>query len=427
MRIALYYPWIYLTSGAERTILELSGRSRHTWTLFTSHFAPEQTFPGFADRNVVDLGGMSVERKMGSVSAAGLRALTLDLPLRDYDALVVVCEGIGDLILFRNSSVPAFCICLTPLRLAFDNAYRDHAVVPQPWLKRTIIRAGAAAFRILDRQAWKRYRKIFFISEEARRRAVAGRLPQAESAEVLHVGLGFEPPAPSDRFDRYFLIPGRIMWTKNIELGIAAFRLFRESNPEFADFRLVIAGIVDRKSESYFKVLKQKADGDANIEFINFPSDEELAQLYRNAYTILFTPFNEDWGIVPLEAMAFGKPVVAVNRGGPQESIQHGIQGFLEEPAPSAFSARMAQLASDPALVRRMGRSGHQHSRLFSWERFTQRIDDEIEALTKTEGASQRQQPPPRETLLGNDITKKTFCQNGDVNAHIGFHGRPSL
>ena len=47
MRVALYYPWIYLTSGAERIILELSGRSRHSWTLFTSHFAPEQTFQVF--------------------------------------------------------------------------------------------------------------------------------------------------------------------------------------------------------------------------------------------------------------------------------------------------------------------------------------------------------------------------------------------
>src|SRR5207302_9764635 len=67
MRVGLYYPWIYLTSGAERVILELSGRSRHQWTLLTSHFAPEQTFPGFADRKVVELDRVPVDRSIGAV------------------------------------------------------------------------------------------------------------------------------------------------------------------------------------------------------------------------------------------------------------------------------------------------------------------------------------------------------------------------
>jgi hypothetical protein len=43
MKVALYYPWVYLTSGAERTILELTGRSRHEWTIFTNRFEPENT------------------------------------------------------------------------------------------------------------------------------------------------------------------------------------------------------------------------------------------------------------------------------------------------------------------------------------------------------------------------------------------------
>jgi glycosyltransferase involved in cell wall biosynthesis len=90
---------------------------------------------------------------------------------------------------------------------------------------------------------------------------------------------------------------------------------------------------------------------------------------------------NEDLGIVPLEAMAFGKPVIAVNRGGPTETIQHEVQGFLEEPTPEAFADRMAELYFDSSRAVAMGRLGFQHARLFSWDHFVGRIDDLLEEI----------------------------------------------
>ncbi len=379
MRVALYYPWIYLTSGAERVILELSGRSRHEWTLFTSHFAPKQTFPGFSNRRVVEVGRVPVDRSIGAVARAAGRLLRLRLPVEDYDALVVVCEGLGDLVVFRNHAKPALCVCLTPLRLVFDPEYRMRAFHGKGLAARLAIRLGSKFFQALDRRAWRRYRRVFCISGEALRRAAAGGLAAEQDLEVLHVGLGVDSPAPSSRFDRFFLIPGRIMWTKNIELGIEAFRKFRETSADARDFRLVIAGIVDKKSEPYLEGLRRAA-ADLPVEFRIFPSDEELAELYRSCYGVLFTAFNEDWGIVPLEAMAFGKPVIAVNAGGPRETVVPGV-GFLEEPDPHAFASRMAELAKDPEAALRMGRRGHEHSRRYSWETFTARIDAALDEL----------------------------------------------
>lgn len=381
MRVALYYPWIYLTSGAERVILELSGRSRHQWTLFTSHYNPGTTFPAFVGRDVVQVGNVSVDRSIGAVAKAGVDMLRLRLPLKNFDALVVICEGLGDLILFRNSELPAICVCLTPLRLVFDAEYRTRALNGRSWISRMVIAAGAAVFRRLDRVAWKSYRKVFCISEEAKRRALAGKLAAQSKPEILYVGLGLEPQAPSEDFDRFFLLPGRIMWTKNIELGIEAFRRFRSSRPEFSDFRLVIAGIVDQKSKPYLEKLKQLSVDDGNVEFRIFPSDDELAALYRRCYGVLFTSFNEDWGIVPLEAMAFGKPVIAVDQGGPRETVLHEINGFLEKPEPDAFAGRMGQLAADPSLAMGMGQQGRTHSKRFSWGTFTDRIDQTIDDL----------------------------------------------
>lgn len=171
------------------------------------------------------------------------------------------------------------------------------------------------------------------------------------------------------------------MWTKNLELAIAAFRKFKDANPEFHDFRLIIAGIVDKKSEPYYASLCELAKADPAIQFRVLPSDAEMAELYRNCYGVLFTPFNEDWGLVPLEAMSFGKPVISVNRGGPRETIEPGVQGFLEEPTPDAFARRMAQLATDPGLARRLGLAGIEKSKQYSWDAFTARIDDEVDRL----------------------------------------------
>ena len=77
----------------------------------------------------------------------------------------------------------------------------------------------------------------------------------------------------------------------------------RRENPDLADFRLVVAGIVDHKSAEYAARLRALAGDDPAIVFHVRPSDAELRQLYGTCRAVLFTAFNEDWGIVPIEAM----------------------------------------------------------------------------------------------------------------------------
>src|SRR4051812_44773415 len=97
MRVALYYPWIYLTSGAERTIIQLVRGSRHQWTLFTNHYAPAQTFPEFAGLDVRELNRIPVERTVKATALNALKITFQKLPLDGFDALLVVGEGLGDL------------------------------------------------------------------------------------------------------------------------------------------------------------------------------------------------------------------------------------------------------------------------------------------------------------------------------------------
>ena len=381
MRVALYYPWIYLTSGGERIIAELTRRSRHEWLLFTSHYDPESTFPELRSRGVVELNRVSVQRDMLSVARSAGSILRQKLPPRDYDAIFVLGEGLGDLILFRNHSRPVLGYCLTPLRAAFDPVYQAQAYAKRGLPGKLALSGGLALFRAIDRLAWKHYSRLLFVSQEAVRRARAGGLLGRHVPEVLYTGVGLSADRPSDTFDPFFLIPGRIMWTKNVQLGIRAFQEFQSAHPEYRNFRLWIAGVVDQKSRPYLEELRELTAGDPRIQFQLAPTDQELRRLYETCYAVLFPPLNEYLGIVPIESMAFGKPVIAVNQGGPRETIEHGAHGFLASPAPREFAGLMAALAANPGIARAMGRAGFRHARDFSWDHFVGRIDDLLEEM----------------------------------------------
>lgn len=379
-RIAVYYPWVYLTSGAERTLLELARRSRHEITIFTSRYEPDATFPGLRDVDIRVLDDVPVKRTPLVVARAALRIVSRKLDLRGFDALLVVCEGLGDLVVLRDPGVPAFNLCLTPLRIVFDPHYRATYLAKRGALERAVIRAGSVVFRWIDRLAWRRYRLVFPISKEVERRIVAGGLAPASRQRVLHPGVDMDAYVPSAEQDRTFFVPGRIMWTKNLELAIDAFRLFRERAPDGASWRLRIAGIVDRKSEPYLERLRERAAGDPAIEFRVRPTDEEMRSFYRTCFGTLFTAFNEDWGLVVIEAMATGKPCVATARGGPLEIVRPEVDGLLAEPTAEAFAAAMLRLATEPGLRDRIvAEAPGAARRRFGWEGFISALDDALE------------------------------------------------
>jgi glycosyltransferase involved in cell wall biosynthesis len=196
---------------------------------------------------------------------------------------------------------------------------------------------------------------------------------------VIHPGVDLDQHVPSDENDYTFFVPGRIMWTKNLELAIDAFQSFRAQAPEPGRWKLRIAGIVDRKSEPYLAALRARAGGDPAIEFRIRPSDDEMRDFYRTCFATLFTAFNEDWGLVVIEAMATGKACVAVDSGGPREIVRHGVDGMLAAPTREAFSRAMLDLASKPALRERIASQAPNSAARFGWQPFIEAIDREID------------------------------------------------
>lgn len=382
MKIAIYYPWVYLRSGVERMMMELAKRSRHDWTIFTSHYSPEQTFPEFRQLNIVELSNVSVNRGYSAVSRAALTIITQKIDLDGYDALVVSSEGLGDFITFRNHDIPVICYCHTPLKIIHDSFVNRKYISKNPRMKLPF-HIFSEVFKYFDRVAWKRYQYVFCNSEEVRKRILKARLAPAEKVEVLSPGLDVKTIRPTWEYQRYFVVVGRIKWWKNIELAIDSFREFKQRYPEHADFRLVISGQVEASSEEYLEFLTHIAGDSGDVIFDRDPSEEDLLETYRASYCLLFPSLNEDWGMTALEAMGFGKPVIAVNQGGPRESVVDGITGYLVDPDPGAFAEAMARLADDPVLTKRLGQAGVEHVQIYDWSLFVERFDTFLEAVSE--------------------------------------------
>ena len=389
MKPALYYPWVYLKGGAERVILELMTRSRHDWTLYTNHFAPSSTFPELADVNVVQLREISVRRTIQHVAHAGLTILTQRVDLARHDSLFVISEGLGNLMAAR-SPVPTSCICLTPLKVVYDHHTRSRFFDGR---RRPHYKTAFRLYESADRRLWRNYVRVFTNSGEVRRRVLDARLVDESRVEVLHHGVDADRWRPDGRREPFFLVAGRIMWQKNIEIAVDAWKLFK---PHARDnqMRLVIAGTVDAKSRPYFEMLKVRAGHRSDIEFVLDPTDAGMLDLYQRARAVIFTPASEDWGLVPLEAMACGKPVIAVDRGGPRETVVDGMTGYLRPDEPAAFARSIHELAlmADEDLDAMAARA-RARALDFPWSGFVERIDEHTDELAALRGLPWRRLP----------------------------------
>jgi glycosyltransferase involved in cell wall biosynthesis len=130
----------------------------------------------------------------------------------------------------------------------------------------------------------------------------------------------------------YYLSVGRLSWAKRVDLIINACNQLKLS--------LVVAGT--GKEEKELKQIAARpplagAGGAAGwsptVEFLGSVSDEELTLLYTNAKALIFSALDEDFGMVPVEAMAAGTPVIALAQGGVKETVIDGKTGVLvDEP-----------------------------------------------------------------------------------------------
>jgi glycosyltransferase involved in cell wall biosynthesis len=249
--------------------------------------------------------------------------------------------------------------CHTPMRYVWDR-YDDYfgpgRVSP---LARLAIRPLAARLRAWDVRTASRVHH--FAANSA---YVAGRIRRYYGRDSVVI----PPPVDTDFFTpgadapgRYDLVVSALAPYKRIELALEAYR--------GTGRRLRIVGTGPEAARLH-------AQAPPEAELLGHVPDAELRELYRGCRAVLM-PGVEDAGIVPLEALACGRPAVVFAEGGAAESVEHGRTGLVfHEPTPEALRATVATLetARFDRLALRARAEAHRTGR------FEERIREFVEA-----------------------------------------------
>ncbi|MBD5641925.1 MAG: glycosyltransferase family 4 protein [Desulfovibrio sp.] len=157
------------------------------------------------------------------------------------------------------------------------------------------------------------------------------------------------PPSDLGGFDcapgKYFFTASRMSPEKRIYLLVEAMAHFP------LDIPLKIAG-----TGSELERLRKLAEADSRIHFLGHVADAELSALYASAIAVPFVPYEEDYGLITIEAMKSGKPVITTrDSGGVCEFVEHEKTGLITDPAPQAIARAMLRLAENPDTAETMG------------------------------------------------------------------------
>ncbi|MGE5358991.1 MAG: glycosyltransferase [Bacteroidales bacterium] len=260
----------------------------------------------------------------------------------------------------KRPSARHICYCHTPMRYAWDqfDAYFGPARVGA--VKSALLRPVMRGLARWDRATARRVDEYMTNS-----RHVASRIRRYYNREAAvvypPVNTTFYHPDATQPGD-YVLVVSALVPYKRVERAVEACRLAR------LPLRIVGAGPETRR-------LREMAGSD--VQLLGSRSDEEIRQLYRGA-AVVAMPGEEDFGIVPLEAQACGRPVVALGRGGALETVVDGVTGVLvSEDSAAAFADGLATAARrtfDPVAIR-------EHAVAFSRERFATEMAARIEEL----------------------------------------------
>jgi glycogen synthase len=193
-----------------------------------------------------------------------------------------------------------------------------------------------------------------FVSDSTRRRAAAAGVEPASSS-IAHSGIdpGFIDPAPEREWSWRLLYVGRLDERKGVDTAIAALAHLPEA-------RLRIIGGWDEAEEARLQSFADRHGVGARVAFDGQRSRDEVRAAYAEADAVVFpVRWEEPWGLVPLEAMARGRPVVATGRGGSGEYLRDGENALLFEAGDAAaLASAVRRLAGDPALRRTLVYAG---------------------------------------------------------------------
>lgn len=319
MKVAIVHDWLTAMRGGER-VLEVFCELFRNADLYTLIHIPGSISNVIEDRNI----RTSFIQKLPMVkkhyrSFLPLFPLAIEsFLLKEYDFILSSSHCVAKGVI---PSPEAFHISYihTPMRYVWD-LYQDYFGQGRvSWLFEKMIRVCAHYLRVWD--AISSNRVDYFIANSNH---VAKRVKKyySRKAEVIH------PPVDIQRFrllgkeGNFFLIVSTFVPYKRIDLAIEAFNQLR------FPLKIIGSGPEEKKLKSISR---------SNIEFMGWQPDEVVAEAYSKCRALIF-PGEEDFGIVPLEVMASGRPVIAYGRGGVLETVvPYDLQSKGERETPTGL------------------------------------------------------------------------------------------
>ena len=218
-------------------------------------------------------------------------------------------------------------------------------------------RARRALIHRVDKYLFNRMQRRFVISGtvQARLQRFGG-----IQSDVLY------PPPPErayrhESYGDYLFGVSRLSPLKRFDLVLKAL-----AEPAAASIKCVIAG--EGAELDNLKALAVQLDVEHRVKFVGRLTDAEMIDHLARCRAVVFTPFNEDYGFVTVEAFMCGKAVITCrDSGGPSELVRDGHSGFVTESTSEAVAVAMRALMDDRNLAARMGEAGHATASRMTW------------------------------------------------------------
>jgi len=327
-RVALVHDWLTGMRGGERC-LEVFCELFPEAPLYTLLHVPGSVSPLIERRRIVT----SFVQRLPRAASHYRRYLPLfpaavrRFDLADYD-LVLSLSHCAAKAVPRPPHALHLSYCFSPMRYVWD-LYDDYFGSHASLATRTLMPPIAAALRAWDRRTDGVDGFVAISQHIAERiRRVYGR-----SADVIYPPVDTERFHPVARPDDFYLVVAALVPYKRIDLAVAAANRLRR--------RLLIVGAGP-------EARRLRALAGPTVELIGWRPDAEVAELYARCRAVLF-PAVEDYGIVPLEAAAAGRPTIALARGGALETMV-GL-GRGDAPPTAVFFEEQTEEALTKAIL----------------------------------------------------------------------------
>ncbi len=374
--LIIIHPHLTLPGGAGKVALELGKRlAKKNRVYFVAQKIEESYRKDYPEIHFVDLNGPTTDRfafwalfPFWYIKTA--RAIN---KIRREGKTSILCNVFpanwtGLIFKVLHKETPCFWFCHEPSAFIHVKKWRDAIRSP---LKRSIANALSPIFSIIDKKLVSRADKIFVNSKYS---ALSAEQVYQRKSIIIYPGVDttFFSPGEFEKKEKIVLSVGHLSKFKNMDMLIDAF-----SRITLKDARLILIGDGEEKDRLSQRIHDLHLEDRAKI--LSGLSDKEIRNIYRRSSVFVSCSKEEPFGIVILEAMACGTPVIADNSGGPTETVISGETGELIDCNRESLQNTLSSLLSDKDRLRRYSQRASQRViSEFSWDKSAESLNREI-------------------------------------------------